>query len=101
MMYKYILDEQGNPVPVEDVIEWGKWFETADRHIGKDTIGDVTVSTVFLGIDHSYGTGAPVLFETMVFGGVHDGYQDRYTTRWEALIGHIQVVKMVKDDMEF
>lgn len=100
-MRKYILDEFGEPVPVDDILEWGRWFETADRHIGKDTVGDVTISTVFLGIDHSYGTGPPVLFETMIFGGEHDGYQDRYTSRWDALVGHVQVVKMVKDSIEF
>ena len=48
----------------------------------------VTVSTVWLGIDHSFGTGVPLIFETMVFGGEFDQDMDRYATKEEALAGH-------------
>lgn len=46
------------------------------------------VSTVFLSIDHAYDGGLPVLFETMIFGGEHDEYQERYHTWEEAEYGH-------------
>jgi hypothetical protein len=46
------------------------------------------VSTVFLGIDHNFGNGPPLLFETMVFGGEYDGYCKRYSTWEEAEGGH-------------
>ena len=56
---KYIL-EGHNPVWVDDTITWGKWFETADRHVAKTAINDeINVSTVFLGVDHSFGGGPP------------------------------------------
>jgi hypothetical protein len=42
----------------------------------------VEVSTVFLGLDHAWGKGPPMLFETMIFGGEHDQYQERCST-WE------------------
>lgn len=93
-MDKYILDAEGNAVPTDNLMEWGAWFETADRKIARDKlkIGDetVTVSTVFLGLDHGFGRGGPVLFETLVFGGPHDQDERRYSTRQEALAGHAE-----------
>ena len=96
MTDKYILDEHGSPVPEPDLHKWEKWLEKSDRHIARDEIGDVTVSTVFLGIDHSWGDGDPILFETMIFGGKHDQYQVRYSTRIEAIHGHADAVQMVR-----
>lgn len=90
-MSNYILDESGNPQACPDLLEWARWFETAERHIGDTTIGDSRISTVFIGIDHSFGYGPPLLFETMVFGGPMNEFQDRYTTRAEALAGHESV----------
>lgn len=60
-----------------DLIEWAQWFETADRHIFLHKVGEMTISTVFLGIDHSW-RGKPILFETMIFGGpINHEYQTR------------------------
>lgn len=75
----YILDENGNPVAV-DIMTCARWNnDTANRRVAEDEISDdVTVSTVFLGLDHSFGSGGPpVLWETMVFGGPLDGEQER------------------------
>jgi hypothetical protein len=95
MSEKYILDANGNPVPEENLLRWGKWFETADRTVANDTIGAVRVSTVFLGLDHAFGGGPPMLFETMIFGGVHDEFQQRYSTREQAIAGHAQAIDLV------
>ena len=76
----YILDGK-TPVPLFDTTKWGL---QVDKIIGKDQFGSVSVSTVFLGIDHSFGGGDPVLFETMIFGGEHDQRQERYCTWDEA-----------------
>jgi hypothetical protein len=59
-----------------------------------------SISTVFLSMDHSYclpweTNKSPVLFETMVFGGKHDGYQERYYTYDEAAEGHQRILEMV------
>ncbi len=64
--------------------------------VGKTTIGAVDVSTVFLGLDHGYGDGPPVLFETMVFGGPLDGEQVRYKTWEQAEAGHTAMVQTVQ-----
>jgi hypothetical protein len=95
MTDKFILDVDGNPQPCEDIEIWGPWMENRTaRRIGKDTVGESEVSTVFLGLDHGFGySGLPILFETMIFGGQHDGYQTRYCTKQEALEGHLATVK--------
>lgn len=94
-MYWKLKDKK--PIPVCNTIEWAQSFDSADRVIARTEIGkDVVVSTVFLGLDHSFGKGAPLLFETMIFGGPHDEYQERYSTFEEAEKGHDEAVKLAK-----
>lgn len=95
----YILDENGDPVLERDRDKWSEWFETANLHVADETHGGVRVSTVFLGQDHSHGGGPPLLFETMIFGGDHDGYQERTRNRFAALSCHDQAVAMVLDSL--
>lgn len=93
----YILDADGNPVPCDDPIAHARWWERSHRDRSyviaqdvdeHDPAKTVMVSTVFLGLDHQYGVGPPVLWETLVFGGVLDGEMRRYTSRAAALRGH-------------
>jgi hypothetical protein len=92
---KYILE--GKKVVVEhDLIKWASWLETAERHIADDRFGKVRISTAFLGVDHNFSGGKPILFETMIFGGKHDGYQERYHTWEEAERGHKKAIKLLK-----
>ena len=96
MSILYILEGK-EPKPVDDASEWGRWFEKADRHVAKTELRNrVIVSTVFLGLDHSFGGGIPILFETMIFGGKHNHYQERYATWEEAEAGHLRAIKLVK-----
>ena len=81
MTDKYILDGK-TPVPCGDLIAWATWLGKTNRHVGNAEKDGVRVSTVFLGLDHSWGDGPPRLFETMIFGGEHDDYQERCST-WE------------------
>jgi len=90
---KYILGPDGRtPEPCEDVRAWGRWFENSDRSVADDHVGDVRVSTVFLGLDHGWGGNMEVrrveLFETMVFGGGIADATWRYATWEEAEVGH-------------
>lgn len=95
---KYILDADGNPVVEPDLIKWVKSFETMDRIVKKTQLSHgVKVSTVFLGLDHSFGGSKPILWETMIFGGEHDGYQERYSTHDDALSGHDKAIAMLTD----
>lgn len=99
-MNRYILVD-GVITPCEDLMEWSKWMTIGDRIIQRDNLiikdVKVRVSTVFLGIDHSFmSAGPPILFETMIFGGEHDQYQERYCTRDEAIQGHLIALEMVR-----
>jgi len=99
MSDKYILDGQ-QAVRCADLMTWARWFEQADRHVAESVIDDVRVSTVFLGLDHSFGRSMPVLYETMVFGGPHDQEQERYATWEEAALGHDAMVNKVRQSCQ-
>ncbi len=99
----YILDGR-EVIPAKDVFEWADFFEVHSKRLIKQT--DVKafgrdycmVSTVFLGIDHSFmEDGPPLVFETMVFGGVFDGHEVRYYTYTGAEEGHAFMVDRVKN----
>lgn len=117
---KYILDTEGNPVEVTDLMEWAEWFETSKekRVVAKTKLKNVTVSTVFLGLDHNWDNlfghkgkrrGKPLLYETMVFENKIttedvmgsplkfykslDDYSERYHDKKEAGAGHHEIVK--------
>lgn len=78
--FKYILDAKGEPVVEPDLIKWCVWYNNADeeRRVAREQVGkNCTISTVFLALDHSYGGGPPVLWETMVFGGPLHNEQSR------------------------
>lgn len=77
---KYILVDR-KPVPA-DLMTWAKWFGTADRRVAMTEVAGYRVSTVFLGIDHQFGDGPPLIFETMVFEGREDVWSERCST-WE------------------
>ena len=89
---KFILDENhvARPAPL---MEWAEWMQRTDRRVAVDVIGDSKVSTVFLGVDHRFfGEGPPLLFESMIFGGLFDQDQRRYSTWEEAVAGHAEMV---------
>lgn len=96
-MKHWILDDEHNLVEV-DLETWARWFEDIEnRRVGWTEVGDVKVSTVCLGIDHRFGEGPPLLFETMIFGGPHDQYQERYSTWDEAQQGHLDAVVLAQE----
>ena len=97
MSDRYILNDAGEPEYCENLLTWAKWMESNERAVEVTTIGEALVSTVFLGLDHSFRESVtPVLWETMIFGGERDGYQERYTSRDEAILGHQTAVDLVK-----
>lgn len=109
---RYILNDDGEPVPCEDLFLWAAWMETGNRVLKQDYVEgerrtvklsgreyqqSVGVSTVFLGLDHGFGEGPPVLWESMVFGTSLDGEQRRYTSRAAALEGHAELVALARE----
>lgn len=75
----------------EAVITRGKWWKPWKTF----EVCNVRVSTVLLGFDHNFSQeGRPLIFETMIFGGPHDQYQERYATLAEAVEGHKKACKL-------
>jgi len=90
-----------NKIPVEcGLFEWAEYFESRERLIRNTQMPLCWVSTVFLGIDHSFCFGPekrlPILFESMIFDGSLDGEQWRYATYKEAEEGHEQLCGMAE-----
>lgn len=68
MSEHYILNEAHEVVPAE-LLEWARWFEDFNnRRVRLTRIGPYYVSTVFMGLNHSWEEdGPPLVFETMVY----------------------------------
>lgn len=95
----YLLDENKQPYKVS-IEEMHKLYnDLSIKVVQQDKLPNGKfVSTVFLGIDHSWGitndpNHKPVLWETMVFNdledsGITEEYQERYTSYQDAVEGH-------------
>lgn len=93
MLYYKLVGKQAVRTSVE---EWAVLFESTDRVVKQDVIKGVRVSTIFLGLDHSFSPAGPLhIFETMVFGGEFDRECWRYSTWEEAETGHEEVRRLV------
>lgn len=89
----HYIERDGVPVEEPDVLTWARWYETADRRVALAEVDDWKVSTVFLGINYRFSDiGAPLVYETMVFGGPLDQECERSETREDALRVHGQWV---------
>ena len=94
LWYREVEQPDGS-VDVEPIYDTRLGVEAfRDRWQLVTEVGALRVSTVFLGIDHGFD-GYPVLYETLVFGGL-DEYGERYTTRLEAVAGHARAVALVE-----
>lgn len=93
-MILHYYDIDGNPI---EMLEWAELFEDDSyKRVALDEIGDVQVSTVWLGLDHNWADGPPIIFETMVFGGDMDQCMQRYSTKEAALQGHQLLVDHIR-----
>ena len=95
------------PVGIEEYMRWmtehngGKpcvnlKTTTVGEKPERDAGTAADVSTIFLCINHNWFGGAPTLWETMVFGGSSDAWQERYVSEEEALRRHDEIVEALK-----
>jgi hypothetical protein len=93
----YLLDDDHNIIESNDVHEWGRMFEQRERIVKQEHFNGTFISTVFLGLDHSFSEeGPPVLFETMVFNPEGSGYYEERCCTWdEAVAQHAAVYAKV------
>lgn len=93
---KYIeIDGVPQPCDNDNIEEWTRALES-NRLVKQETIGNIFVSTVFLGVNHQFGDGPPLVYETMTFGNDALSICERYSTRPEAIAGHAEVAEQVK-----
>lgn len=85
-------DRQGNRI---SLAQWCRMQDGDTRGVASDTIDQVWISTAWLGLDHG-SDGPPLIFETMIVGGDHDEYRERYSTEADALAGHARIVACIK-----
>lgn len=71
--------------PVE--VSFWDWAQEPTHVVKQEAIGEVFISTIFIGLGDTF-TGRPY-FETMIFGGVNDMYQERCQTWEEAEQQHV------------
>lgn len=83
-----------------NLLEWGLFLQSRANVVKQEIFRPLLwpffgrnkcarVSTVFLGLDHRFGgEGPPILFETMIFGGKLDQYQERCCTYAQAIEMH-------------
>jgi hypothetical protein len=92
----WILDDKGRPIQA-DLFTWARWFGSRERVVAQETIGQNMVSTIFLGIDHSFtDEGPPILWETMTFGAKLNQHQLRCAgSREQAEAMHEEMVRLV------
>jgi hypothetical protein len=98
-MNYYILENK-KPVRVKSREEWKRWVEKANRQVDRTELENgVIIVTAFLGeaecLDEST---APLLFETMISGGINNGLIQQYTTWEQALEGHKKAVELVHNE---
>ncbi len=82
-------------------MEFGRFFEDINnRKVALDVVEGNEISTVFLGLDHSYAdVGEPVLWETLVLSGPMSDNMDRCSgTRSDAMDMHNRMVAQASMD---
>lgn len=102
----HFFDRDGKPI---SLARWCELFES--RFHGSEYYRvaisrgyGYEVSTVWTGVDYSFGSGEPLIFETMIFIADHEpdeprqalDYQERYSTETEAMEGHAKAAEVVK-----
>lgn len=93
-MGHYRLGDNHEVVREDDLLSWAAWMENADRRVYLTLVGPYRISTVFLGLDHNFGSGPPLLFETMCFDGDDEEVNClRYETWEQAERGHKEIVR--------
>jgi hypothetical protein len=92
-------DRQGRRI---GLMKWVRLFEDLKyRVLVQDHVNDITVSTVWLGLDHNMWGGPPLIFESMVFNTADFDHQwaslemRRYSTEAEAFAGHRELLEVV------
>lgn len=103
--YKPFYDKSAKRISRE---EWSMFFDNRKyAQIGHYEDDRIRISTVWLGLNHNYFGGAPLIFETMTFvkdrsdiSDQFDQLQWRWRTEDEAKEGHETLVKCYHEGID-
>ena len=93
----WYYDRTGWPISLKEWVERRR--DEKYQRVDETTLPDGRwISTVWLGLDESFGGSAPMIFETMVFSSREvaasaDLDSERYATEAEAIAGHQGMVE--------
>lgn len=75
--------------------EWG------GRRVLQTNTNDYRVSTVWLGLDHQFGTGTPIVFESMIWGpdGL-EAWSTRHYSEEESARWHLRALDAIRSGAE-
>lgn len=98
----WYYDRQGRKITM---LQWAARIEDhspegeAYRIVAQHQVGEAWVSTVWVGLDHAFGGGPPLIFETWVKwpGGRLEDEMERYSTEAQAWEGHAVMVQRVRE----
>lgn len=89
------FDRQGRPITVAEADRL--LTQPGYKRVARDEIDGILVSTVWLGLDHSFGHEGPLIFETMIFeNGPLNETCWRYATEEQAVAGHQAAIRHVR-----
>src|SRR3954462_13302268 len=85
-------DRQGKEI---EFVDWATRAPKYRRVLGDHVVG-YWISTIWLGLDHSFGNKR--IFETMIWSpdDVTLNYQERYATEVAARVGHCEAITWVR-----
>jgi hypothetical protein len=85
----YGIREDGSTYPTDCDVRDLKDHVT-NKRLAHSNVGFLRVSTIFMGLDHRHGLGAPLIFETLVFPHAEwlEVFGERYSTYEQAMAGH-------------
>lgn len=101
--FYYVLGPGNIPIPATDIAAWGELMLGKEKHrrkVAVDKVGELEVSTAFIGMDHNFADdGPPLVFETMVFDGEGGGGEWRWYATWDdAERGHREMIERLRRD---
>lgn len=93
----FILDENNNPINTESIVSWSCWMLTFNRFIKTTILGDVKISTEYLGIGIDYKLiPAPLLWKTTIHSKKNGQIWERLNASHKfALHSHRHAIKVV------
>lgn len=103
---KYYILNGIHPVAEPDSVKFAKWYFTDNggnnRRIGLTKTDDFTISTVFLGVSHTFSfKDPPMLFETLITNSEGEEIDMlRYSQYNEALVYHNILSEMAENSCQ-